>query len=161
VSRRILIGCSALLAVSFVLIIGVIIGVVIGRESRKGGSVKTPLGEVTVEQPSTTTVTLRVSGAQGIRYEGTIGTSETGQRSIEGTLGTTPDDYELPLNMSPGSTDSVSAQVGRHPRDPSQPGTLKLGLLAEDGRVLKEQESSSDTGVVTFTYDAIEAREEL
>ena len=149
------------MTLSLVLMIGVVIGVVIGREGREGGSVKTPVGELTVDQPSTATMTVRVSGSEGIRYEGTIGTLETGQKSIEGTLGTTADDYELALDTSPASTDAVSAQVGRHPRDTSQPGTLKLELLAEDGRVLKEQESSSDTGLATFTYDASEAREEL
>jgi len=142
-----------------VLVIGILIGLVVGRESREG-SVKTPVGEVTVDQSSTATVTVRVSGTQGIGYDGTIGTSETGQKSIDGTIGTTPDDYELSLNMSPESTDLVTAEVGKHPLKNSQPGTLKLELLV-DGEVVREQESSSETGVVTITYGAVDAREEL
>lgn len=154
-SRRILIGFGALLALGGVLVIGILIGVVIGRE----GSVKTPVGEVTaVEQSSPTTVTVRVSGTKGIGYTGTIGTSKTGQKSIDGTLATTPDDYELPLDTSPGSTDSVIAEVGKNPLDVRGPGTLRLQLLV-DGEVVRDQESSSDTGVVSFTYDAMEARE--
>ncbi len=54
----------------------------------------------------------------------------------------------------------MTARVGKHPVDNSKPGRLRLELLA-DGRAVREQESSSETGVVTLTYDATEAREEL
>ncbi len=148
--------CGALFVLGIVLMIGVAIGVLIGRE----GSVKTPVGEVTVDGSATTTVTVRVSGTQGIRYDGAIGTTETGQKSIDGTLRDIPDDYELPLDTSPGSTDVLTARVGKHPVDNSKPGRLRLELLA-DGRAVREQESSSETGVVTLTYYATEAREEL
>lgn len=159
-SRRFLIiSCGAGLALGVALLIGVLIGLLIGRESREG-SVKTPMGEVTVDQSSTSTVTLRVSGTKSIRYNGTIGTSKTGQKNIDGTLGTTPDNYELSLDTGPGSTDVLTAEVGKHPLENSQPGTLSLELLV-DGQVVREQESSSDTGVVTLTYNATEAREEL
>lgn len=158
-SRRLLIGCGALLALGVALLTGVLIGLIIGRESREG-SVKTPAGEVTVGPSSSTSVTVRVSGSKGIRYDGTIGTSETGQKNIDGTLGTSPDDYELSLDSSPGSTDVLTAEIGKHPLENSQPGTLTLELLVE-GQVVREQESSSETGVVTLTYDATEARAEM
>jgi hypothetical protein len=154
VSRRTLIGFGALLALGVVLVIGILIGVVIGR----AGSVKTPVGEATIEQSSPTTVTVRVSGTKGLGYTGTIGTSETGQKSIDGTLDTIPEDYELPLNTSSGSTDGVTAEVGKNPLDVRSSGTLRLQLLV-DGQVVRDQESSSDTGVVSFTYNAMEARE--
>lgn len=124
---------GALLALVAVLVIGILIGVVIGR----AGSVKTPLGEVSVEQESSpTTVTVQVSGSKGLRYTGTIGTLETGQKSIDGTLGTNPDNYKLPLNTSPGSTDGVTAEVGKNPLDVRGPGTLSLQLLV-DGQVAR------------------------
>ena len=136
--------------------IGALIGYIIGRE----GSVKTPVGEVSVDQPSSTPVLVRVSGTKGIGYDGTIGTSKTGQKTIDGTLGTSSDDYELTLDTSPGSTDIVRAEVGKRAPDNSQPGTLGVDLVA-GGQVVREQDSSSETGVVTLTYDAQEAREEL
>ena len=136
--------------------IGVLIGYLIGRE----GSVKTPVGEVTVDQPSSTPVIVQVSGTKGIGYDGTIGTSKTGQTTIDGTLGTSSDDYELTLDTSPGSTDIVRAEVGKRAPDNSLPGTLGVDLVA-GGQVVREQDSSSETGVVTLTYDAQEAREEL
>jgi hypothetical protein len=154
VSRRTLIGFGALLALGVVLVIGILIGVVIGR----AGSVKTPVGEVTIEQSSPTTVTVRVSGTEDLGYTGTIGTSETGQKSIDSTLDTTPDDYELPLNTSSGSTDGVTAEVGKNPLDVRGPGTLRLQLVVDE-QVVRDQESSSDTGVVSLTYNAMEARE--
>ena len=158
-SRRILLVCGALLALGVALSIGVLIGYIIGREGREG-SVKTPVGEVTVDQPSSTPVIVRVSGTKGIGYDGTIGTSKTGQKSIDGTLGTTSDDYELTLDTSSGSTDIVTAEVGKRALDNSRPGTLSVDLVA-GGQVVREQDSSSETGVVTLTYDAQEAREEL
>ena len=158
-SRRLLIVCGALLALGVALSIGVLIGYIIGREAREG-SVKTPVGEVTVDQPSSTPVIVRVSGTKGIGYDGTIGTSKTGQKSIDGTLGTTSDDYELTLDTSSGSTDIVTAEVGKRALDNSRPGTLSVALVA-GGQVVREQDSSSETGVVTLTYDAQEAREEL
>jgi hypothetical protein len=147
------------LALGVALSIGVLIGYIIGREAREG-SVKTPVGEVTVDQPSSTPVIVRVSGTKGIAYDGTIGTSKTGQKSIDGTLGTTSDDYELTLDTSSGSTDIVTAEVGKRALDNSRPGTLSVDLVA-GGQVVREQDSSSETGVVTLTYDAQEAREEL
>ena len=147
------------MALGVALSIGVLIGYIIGREGREG-SVKTPVGEVTVNQPSSTPVIVRVSGTKGIGYDGTIGTSKTGQKSIDGTLGTTSDDYELTLDTSSGSTDIVTAEVGKRALDNSRPGTLSVDLVA-GGQVVREQDSSSETGVVTLTYDAQEAREEL
>jgi hypothetical protein len=52
------------LALGIVLVISILIGVVIGR----AGSVKTPVGEVTIEQSSPTMVTVRVSVPHGLRY---------------------------------------------------------------------------------------------
>ena len=147
------------MALGVALSIGVLIGYIIGREAREG-SVKTPVGEVTVDQSSSTPVIVRVSGTKGIGYEGSIGTSKTGQKSIDGTIGTTSDDYELTLDTSSGSTDIVTAEVGKRALDNSQPGTLSVDLVA-GGQVVREQDSSSETGVVTLTYDAQEAREEL
>ena len=144
------------MALGVALSIGVLIGYLIGRE----GSVKTPVGEVSVDQPSSTPVIVRVSGTKGIGYDGTIGTSKTGQKTVDGTLGTTSDDYELTLDTSPGSTDIVRAEVGKRALDNSQPGTLGVDLVA-GGQVVREQDSSSETAVVTVTYDAQEAREEL
>jgi hypothetical protein len=144
------------LTIGVALSIGVLIGYLIGRE----GSVKTPVGEVTVDQPSSTPMIVRVSGTKGIGYDGTIGTSKTGQKIIDGTLGTNSDDYELTLDTSPGSTDIVRAEVGKRAPDNSLPGTLSVDLVA-GGQVVREQDSSSETGVVTLTYDAQEAREQL
>ena len=158
-SRRLLIVCAALLTIGVALSIGLLIGYIIGREGREG-SVKTPIGEVTVDQPSSTPVIVRVSGTKGIGYDGIIGTSKTGQKSIDGTLGTNSDDYELTLDTSRGSTDIVRAEVGKRAVDNSQPGTLSVDLVA-GGQVVREQESSSETAVVTLTYDAQEAKEEL
>jgi hypothetical protein len=144
------------LTIGVALSIGVLIGYLIGRE----GSVQTPIGEVSVDQPSSTPVIVRVSGTRGIGYDGTIGTSKTGQKTIDGTLGANSDDYGLTLDTSPASTDIVRAEVGKRALDNSQPGTLSVDLVA-GGQVVREQDSSSETAVVTLTHDAQEAREEL
>ena len=158
-TRRILILliiCGTLLALGLALIIGVFLGIIVGRED----SVVTPVGEVTVEEAFTSNVIVRVYGTQGVGYRGTIGTSQTGQKNIDGSLGTAPDDYELSLNTSPQSTDLVTAEIGKDPLNNPRPGTLGLQLLV-DGQVVREQESSSETGVVTLSYNAEEAREEM
>ena len=157
-TRRILILliiCGALLALGLALIIGVFLGIIVGRED----SVVTPVGEVTVEEAFTSNVIVRVYGTQGVGYYGTIGTSQTGQKNIDGSLGTAPEDYELSLNTGPQSTDLVTAEIGKDPLNNPRPGTLGLQLLI-DGQVVREQESSSETGVVTLSYNAEEAREE-
>ena len=96
---------------------------------------------MSVDQPSSTPVIVRVSGTKGIGYDGTIGTSKTGQKSIDGTLGANSDDYELTLDTSPASTDIVRAEVGKRALDNSQPGTLSVDLVA-GGQVVREQDSS-------------------
>ena len=58
------------------------------------------------------------------------------------------------------STGIVRAEIGKRALDNSQPGTLRVDLVA-GGQVVREQDSSSATAVVTVTYDAQEAREEL
>ncbi len=160
-SRRtfiaILIGFVGLLAVGALIIVAVLVGAVIGG---RGGS-KTPVdGGVTEttpgkgEQASTSTVTVRVSGDAGIQYQGTIGTFQTGQRSIEGTVGQTPDDYELPLDISEENADSVTASVGKRPEEVGggfRRGVLRVQLLV-GGQVVKEQETSTEAGTVTVTY---------
>jgi hypothetical protein len=102
-------------------------------------------------------VIVRVSGTKGIGYDGTIGTSKTGQKTIDDTLGTNSDYYELTLDTSPGSTDIVRAEVGKRALDNSQPGTLSVDLVA-GGQVVREQDSSSETGVEMLTYNVQEAR---
>ncbi len=159
-SRRtfiaILVGFVGLLAVGAVIILAVLVGAVIGG---RGGS-KAPVGggvtETTPEkgeQATTSTVTVRVSGDAGIQYQGTIGTFETGQRSIEGTVGQTPDDYDLPLDISEEDADSVTASVGKRPGvgGEFQRGVLRVQLLV-GGQVIKEQETSAEAGTVTVTY---------
>jgi hypothetical protein len=54
----------------------------------------------------------------------------------------------------------VTAEVGKRAVDNSQQGTISVELVA-GGQVVRKQDSSSETGVVTLTYDAQEAREEL
>src|ERR671916_586373 len=58
-------------------------------------------------------VTVRVSGTKGQRspMPGIIWPSERGQKSNDGTLGTTPDDHELPLSTGPGSMGGLTAEV--------------------------------------------------
>jgi hypothetical protein len=161
-SQRSLLVFGGILALGVVVLAAVLIGVFIGSRADLDKDSKEPATKGPLPQkasPATTIVIVRVSGTEGVEYRGTIGTIQTGQTSIEGTLDDTPDDRELPLDTDPESTDNVTASVSNQPGlvDFEQ-GALRVQLLV-DGQVVKEQETSAEPGTVTLTLTAMEARQ--
>ncbi len=161
-SQRSLLVFGGILALGVVVLAAVLIGFVIGRGEVGDRDSKEPATRDTPPQkasPTTTIVIVRIAGTEGMEYQGNIGTLQTGQKSIEGTLGAAPDNHELPLDTGPESTDNLTASVSKRPGLVGfEQGTLRVQLLV-DGRVVKEQETSSEPGTVTLTYNAMEARQ--
>ena len=91
--------------------------------------------------------TVRISGTQGVVYFGSYGSAGSGSKSIEGTLGEEPVDYEVPLEQK--TTEVVHASL--HKRGNSPPGRLRVQIIA-DGEVAKEQETEAESGDVSVDY---------
>ena len=129
-------------------------------QSSSSGSTTTQQAQGGSANTTPAMLTVRVTGDPGIDYMGNIGTHDTGQKSISGTTSPTPDDYQLQLNNDRHSGDNLTASVSKHPSagqggPKSQPGTLTLQILDENGSVLKEQSSSDEMGHVLVNYTPI------
>ena len=90
-------------------------------------------------------VVVRVSGTQGVGYEGTYNTREE-IRTVDGTVGTEPTDYDANVE---GVEDATLTAVFRK----TQPGggTLKVGILSDD-QVVAESATSAEYGEVTVKW---------
>jgi len=92
------------------------------------------------------TVTVRVSGTEGVQYFGIYGNSRGRQQLEEArTLEAEPVDY--PVEIQPGS-DEVSATFQK--RSPGT-GTLRVQILS-DAQVQESREITSEFGAVTATW---------
>ncbi|HZY57446.1 MAG TPA: hypothetical protein VFE09_06575 [Rubrobacteraceae bacterium] len=141
--RNILIGCGALSILGvLVLVVLLLVGgaLIVGSDVGKQAVEEAAEGE-------SGTVTIRVSGTQGTPFTGSYGTTRGGQRTVEGTIGAQPTDYNVPVETSPLEFDNVSASFQKR----TQRGQLRVEILA-DGEVKKSQETTADFGVVSVTY---------
>jgi len=92
------------------------------------------------------TVTVRVSGTEGVQYFGSYGNSRGRRQLVEArTLEAEPVDY--PVEIQPGS-DEVSATFQK--RSPGT-GTLRVQILS-DAQVQESRETTSEFGAVTATW---------
>lgn len=110
-----------------------------GESSVQDTTVREPTGEA----PGN--VVVRVSGTQGVSYEGTYNTREE-IRTVDGTVGTEPTDYDANVE---GIEDATLTAVFRK----TQPGegTLKVGILSDD-KVVTESATSAEYGEVTVKW---------
>lgn len=85
------------------------------------------------------TVTVRVTGTEGVSFSGRVGSSR-GVRRVEGSV---PQEYDVPFG---GAAATVTLRK-------QQPGEGTLGAeIVRDGQVIASRESSSTTGVVNVVW---------
>jgi hypothetical protein len=90
---------------------------------------------------------LRISGTPGIQFSGTYTTPE-GTQNFDGTLGTTPTDYELGGKGVAG-LNVVTANVHKH----GTTGTLKVEIL-KNGQMVQSAETNATNNTVSVTYSS-------
>jgi len=73
-------------------------------------------------------------------------TTATGSQNINGTVGATPTDFEIPGGGVAGMN-VVTVNVQRQ----GSTGTLKAEIL-ENGQVVQSQETNATTATVSLTY---------
>lgn len=98
-------------------------------------------------------VLVRVSGTPGTTYSGGYGTIEE-TRSVNGTLGAEPADYEEVEVRDDGELAAVLRKT-----QPGDEGTLKVEFLV-DGEVVAENETSEELGVVNVNWSPQEGQRE-
>ncbi len=99
------------------------------------------------EKEDTGNVAVRVAGTQGVEYSGSYGTAQ-GQRTVDGTLGAQPDEYEVDVDTGAFSFDAITSSFQK--RSPG-PGDLRVEIVS-DGNVQASQETSAEFGVVTTSW---------
>lgn len=109
-----------------------------------GGFEETPGEE---PAPEVSSVAVRVSGSPNLQYSGNYGTTEGGGRSVDGELGVTPDEYQVPVESGAFDFDMVTAFFQKQGVE----GTLRVEIIV-NGQVVKSQETSAQYGVVDVTY---------
>ncbi len=118
------------------------------EETTTASSAKPP--EKTNEPPAKKgpdSATVRISGTQGVSYFGSYGSAGSGSKAIDGTLGSEPVDYEVPLEQ----TTTEVVHVSLHKRGNSPAERLRVQIIA-DGEVVKEQETEAESGDVSVDY---------
>jgi hypothetical protein len=118
------------------------------QESKISAQEESTVQESTVGEPTGKAqgnVVVRVSGTQGVGYEGTYNTREEIQ-TVDGTVGTEPTDYDANVE---GLEDATLTAVFRK----TEPGggTLKVGILSDD-QVIAESATSAEYGEVTVKW---------
>jgi hypothetical protein len=92
-------------------------------------------------------VAVRISGTPGLEYSGSYGNTQ-GQKTVDGTLGAQPAEYEVDADTGTFEFDVISASFQK--RSPG-PGSLLLEIVSE-GDVQASQETQAEFGVVTSTW---------
>lgn len=103
------------------------------RESTREGR---PSSE---QQSDQQTITVRITGTQGLTFAGRVGTAQD-LRRVQGSV---PEEYEIPFEGA-----AVAASVRK--QEP-QEGTLGVEVV-RDGEVVASRESSTLTGVVNVIW---------
>lgn len=92
-------------------------------------------------------VVVRVSGSPNLKYSGNYGTTEGGGTSVDGELGVTPDEYQVPVESGTFDFDMATAFFQKT----GAQGTLRVEIVV-DGQVMKSQETAAQYGTVDMTY---------
>jgi hypothetical protein len=99
------------------------------------------------EKAESTEVAVRVAGTQGVDYSGSYGTAQ-GQRSVDGTLGGEPDEYDVEARTGRFDFDVISATFQKRS---AGVGTLRVEIVSE-GEVVASQETTAEFGVASVTW---------
>lgn len=140
--RGVLTGVGCIAVIGAVLVVIVLIVVVASLGSGGGGTA----GEGGDDKPDT--VVARVSGTEGLRFSGNIGTLDQG-RSVDGTA---PQDFQVKgFDTGDMSTDTVSLVMQKDGRQ----GEMVCEILV-GGKVVKSSKTTADYGTCDVTWSPIE-----
>ena len=92
-------------------------------------------------------VAVRVSGTQLVQYSGSYGTAQ-GQRSVDGILGSGPNEYDVEARTGRFEFDVISATLQK--RSPGG-GTLRVEIPSK-GKVVASQETTAEYGVASVSW---------
>ncbi len=129
--RGVLFGCGAMLALGIVIV--VIIAVISAAMSEGGGG-----GE-----PASENIVVRVTGDEGIPFSGNYGELD-GSQSVQGT---TPMEYEVPIDTGLASIDSLTAVMQKEGAE----GELTVQIV-RDGKVVAERSTTAEYGLVDLAW---------
>ena len=164
--QKFALGCAGLAVLGVLLAVVLAVGIALGgvlaggdspsgppmerpdqyRDNRGGGTGFEQYGQYGPGGGTTETITVRVTGTEGLRFTGTISTLD-GSRSVEGTV---PEEYETEIQSGTRSFDYVSGAFSRDFEDDKE-GTLKVEIVS-DGRVVEEAETDARAGSVTVNW---------
>ena len=112
--------------------------------------------ESTLQEPTsreeTSNIILRVSGTEGVEYEGTYSTREE-SHTVEGIVGSEPTDYDANVK----GVDKANFVAVFRKTQPSE-GVLR-GRLVADGQVIADSATSAQLGEVTLKWPSQEETE--
>lgn len=150
--RKVAVGCGGLAVLGVLLFVTLLVGIAIGaRTGEQQNARPTPPPPTSTEptpadEEGTATVLVRVTGTEGLKFTGNIGTLD-GSRSVEGTV---PQEYEVQVETGPLDFDSVRAYFSRDFLDETD-GTLGVEIVYE-GKVVKQSETSAQAGSVSVNW---------
>lgn len=156
IGRLVVFGCGGLLALGLLI-------VVVTALVRGGGDQKTaeeeqkaePVEEnepkdmalESEEKAGTEEVLVRISGTQGVTYLGSYGTAQ-GQRTVDGTLGAQPDEFDVEAETGTFEFDVVTANFQKRSQGP---GALRVEIVS-GGEVVASQETTAEFGLASVTW---------
>jgi hypothetical protein len=106
------------------------------------------VAEEKVEKAAAEEVLVRISGTQGVQYSGSYGTPQ-GQRTVDGTLGVEPDEYDVEgVETGAFEFDVVTANFQKRSQGPE---ALRVEIVS-GGEVVAAQETTAAFGVASVTW---------
>jgi hypothetical protein len=135
------VGCLAVIGILIVVVVIVVVAVSL---SGGGGTAGSGGGE----GGGSDKVVARVSGTQGIKFSGNIGTLDKG-RSVDGTI---PAEYQVKeFDTSELSTDTVSMVMQKSGRQGKMTCEIAVG-----GKVVKSASTTANYGTCDVTWSPME-----
>ena len=116
IGRLVVFGCGGLLALGVLIVVAALVG---GGGDQKTAEEEQKAEPVEENEPKEKAIEkeekagieeilVRVSGTQGVEYSGSYGTTQ-GQRTVDGTLGVEPDEYDGEAETGTFEFDVVTA----------------------------------------------------
>lgn len=135
------VGCLAVLGIGLVFVVIIVVAV-----SLSGGGGAPSGGGGEEEKPDK--VVARVSGTQGTKFSGNVGTLDEG-RSVDGTI---PSEYEVKgFDTGNLSADTVSIVMQKSGREGKMVCEIVVG-----GKVVKSSTTTAKYGTCDVTWSAME-----
>lgn len=117
------------------------------NEPKQTAEKKAPAPAPAAASKSSDDVVVRVWGTPGIDYSGSYGATQ-GQRTVDGTLGAEPTEYDVDAKTGRFEFDAISAVFQK--KSPGA-GSLLVQIMSK-GEVVASQETSAEFGVASVTW---------